>query len=267
MRLAMAREGYQVFEAENGTAALKLFTQAVPDLVLLSLVLPDMHGFGLVPWLRTLPGGSVVPILAMSDSHVLLKQARHVGFNGFLFRPHLPSFLLQTIFPFFPSLRPQAGLPSHLWRCPAGSDAIPDQSISGHHSPAARILLVEPNDYQCLHLLCHLTEQGFAVIPVQDGWEAVHHAQVICPDAVISNPLVPGLDGFELCLEMRKDPRTAAIPIILTPLAMATEVDAELAQAVGATGYVSRTPDSCALTELLKTILRRPRVVVSPSSS
>jgi CheY-like chemotaxis protein len=125
-----------------------------------------------------------------------------------------------------------------------------------------RILVIESNDYQCLQLVHQLAKLGFEVISARDAREALNQAQSSRPDIIISDPLFPGLDGFALCLEMRKDSQLASIPVILSPLATAMEIDTELAQVIGAAGYVSRTPDSGALVELLRTILRKKPVNV-----
>jgi DNA-binding response OmpR family regulator len=121
-----------------------------------------------------------------------------------------------------------------------------------------RIVVIEGNDYQSLHLLGHLAKLGFEVTSVRDGWEAMKQAGIHRADAIVSDPLIPGIDGFELCLEMRKEARLAKIPVILTPVAAATEVDKELALALGAAGYISRSPDLSSLVEHLRITLRKP---------
>jgi len=98
---------------------------------------------------------------------------------------------------------------------------------------------------------------GFNVTSIPNGWEALNEAKVHQPDLVISDPLVPGLDGFGLCWEMRKDPQLASIPIILSPLAAATEVDIDLAHALGAAGYISRTPNLEPLSACLKMVFTK----------
>jgi CheY-like chemotaxis protein len=263
MRLILERGGYRVLEAENGATALKIMTQGTPQLVLQDLALPDMGSFGLLQWLRTIPGGSIVPTLAMSESSALLEQARsrQAGFSGYLCRPCLPSYLLQTIYFFLPARELEEGMPTYLRQSQASNNNTVAGPI-GHSMSRGRILVIESNDYQCLQLVGQLGKLGFEVISARDGREALSQAQSNQPDVIISDPLVPGLDGFALCLEMRKDSQLASIPVILSPLATAMEIDTELAQVIGAAGYVSRTPDSGALVELLRTILRKKPVSV-----
>jgi CheY-like chemotaxis protein len=261
-RLALETQGYQVLEADKGATALRIMAQDTPQLVLQDLALPDMGSFGLVQWLRKLPGGGTVPVLARSENSALLAEARsrQAGFNGFLCRPCLPSYLLQTIYSFMPIREMHADMPAGLRRPGVSPETASTNAAPRSSTSRGRIVLVEPNDYQCQHLLGQLAEQGFDVISVRDGLEALKQAHSNLPDVILSDPLVPGLDGFALCLEMRQDSRLAMIPVILSPLATAMEIDMELAQAVGAAGYVSRTPDSRALIELLEMILRKKPV-------
>jgi CheY-like chemotaxis protein len=264
MRLILERGGYRVLEAENGATALKIMTQGTPQLVLQDLALPDMGSFGLLQWLRTIPGGSIVPTLAMSESSALLEQARsrQAGFSGYLCRPCLPSYLLQTVYFFLPTRGLQDGMPAYLRQCQACGESATASHTIGHSRSRGRILVIESNDYQCLQLVHQLAKLGFEVISAREGREALNQVQSSCPDVIISDPLVPGLDGFALCLELRKYSQSASIPVVLSPLAAAMEIDAELAQVIGAAGYVSRTPDSGALVELLRTILRKKPVNV-----
>lgn len=66
VRLALQRENYRVAEASDGAAAFAQMHAETPDLVLLDLLLPDIHGADLIVQLRALPGGSDIPILAFS---------------------------------------------------------------------------------------------------------------------------------------------------------------------------------------------------------
>ncbi len=268
MRLALEGEGYHVLEAENGAMALKIMTQCAPRLVLQNLAIPDMRDFELVQWLKRLPGGSSVPTLAISESPALLEKARsrQAGFNGYLCRSYLPSHLLQTIYFFLPTRELNDGMPVHL-RQPQTSIETTDaryvaRRVVGHSMSQTRILVVESNDYQCRQLICHLSSQGFELSSVRDGWEALHEAQSGRPDVIICDPLASGLDGFALCLEVRKDPELSSIPVILSPLGIGMEIDAALARTVGAAGYVGRTPDYRALVKLLRETLRKKPVDV-----
>jgi len=255
LKWILEREGYQVLAAEDGLSALKLFIRAAPQIVLQNLLLPDIDGCGLAYWLRLLPGGNAVPLLAVSNKPTLLNQARshNARFDRFLSRPCLPSYVLQTIHGVIPTRGLAAYYPPHLWK--TKSNAASPTSFENYRWPGGKVLVVESNNFQCHELVGHLVALGFDVSLARDGEEALYQAQARRPDIVVIDPIVPGLDGFEFCYEMKKNQGLASIPVILSPFGIATEVDAELAQELGAAGYVSRTPDFRELDELLKRTL------------
>src|ERR1044072_3913579 len=63
---------------------------------------------------------------------------------------------------------------------------------------------------------------------------------------------MPEIDGFAFCLELRRDPRFAAVPVVLTSSAYVEAADQELARAVGADALVLRSPDFAAAIEALR---------------
>jgi signal transduction histidine kinase len=64
--------------------------------------------------------------------------------------------------------------------------------------------------------LCHVLEAaGFTVDALADGTAALAACQGRAPDALVSDVLMPGLDGFELIQRLRGDERTAVIPVLL----------------------------------------------------
>lgn len=78
----------------------------------------------------------------------------------------------------------------------------------------ARILLVDDNA-DMLDYLKSILEPYYEVETVINGREALHLAQAHTPDLVISDVMMPGLDGFQLLHTLRAEPQTRAIPVIL----------------------------------------------------
>jgi DNA-binding response OmpR family regulator len=69
LRLALEDEGYQVREATNGADALAALRRDPPDVVLLELMLPDRHGFGVCREIRRNSDVPVIMVTARADSH------------------------------------------------------------------------------------------------------------------------------------------------------------------------------------------------------
>jgi signal transduction histidine kinase len=79
---------------------------------------------------------------------------------------------------------------------------------------AGRVLIADDNP-DLLTYLGHLLGESWQVETVSDGLAALASARAIRPDLVISDVMMPGLDGFGLLRELRSDPRTSAVPVIL----------------------------------------------------
>jgi CheY-like chemotaxis protein len=78
-----------------------------------------------------------------------------------------------------------------------------------------RILLVE--DDPSLRELLHdaLTDEGFTVVRVEHGGQALAEANVAPPDLVLTDLMLPVMDGQELAHHLREQPSTASTPILL----------------------------------------------------
>jgi len=84
-----------------------------------------------------------------------------------------------------------------------------------------------------------LERQGYAITEAADGEEALQKALAETPDLILLDLQMPRRTGYEVLVELRKDPRHAELPIIaLTASAM--QGDREKALAAGFTGYMAK---------------------------
>jgi len=79
----------------------------------------------------------------------------------------------------------------------------------------ARILVVDDSRLAQKMIRDRLESAGYAVVTASSGEEALAWLQREVPDLVISDVVMPGIDGYELCRRMRKQPRLANVPVIL----------------------------------------------------
>ena len=71
----------------------------------------------------------------------------------------------------------------------------------------------EPMARQLLQLM--LRNPEYVVDEAKDGYEALEKVQTFKPDLLIMDVMMPGLDGFSVCRQLRAQPETADVPIIL----------------------------------------------------
>lgn len=101
----------------------------------------------------------------------------------------------------------------------------------------ATVLLAEDDaDIQFLAAF-KLRQEGYQVRVFGDGLSARADAREHPPDLAVLDIMMPGLSGLEVCRELRKDPATANIPVILLT-ALAQEADITAGFAAGADDYI-----------------------------
>jgi len=81
-------------------------------------------------------------------------------------------------------------------------------------SPAQRILVVEDEFINLKLIVETLDQYGFDLLTAQNGEEALFHATQYHPDLILLDIRMPGMDGLEVCKQLKSDPSTSNIPII-----------------------------------------------------
>lgn len=83
-------------------------------------------------------------------------------------------------------------------------------------SPAPPTVLVVDDDVTLRYTLSRLAQHaGCTVIEAINGEEALKLAQSMQPDVVVLDVKLPGIDGFEVCRQLKKNSATASIPVVL----------------------------------------------------
>lgn len=107
-----------------------------------------------------------------------------------------------------------------------------------------KILLAE--DDPSIRIIAKLTLQkvgGHEVIGVEDGNEAIARANLEKFDLIILDGMMPVLDGFETCKQLKADSKTKATPVIfMTAKNQKTDIDEGFA--LGAIGYIVKPFDA-----------------------
>ncbi|WP_229908374.1 ATP-binding protein [Comamonas sp. JC664] len=119
-----------------------------------------------------------------------------------------------------------------------------------------RVLVADDDPVSRKLAQLYLSPFRFELAMAADGATALDLARRRPPDVVLADALMPGMDGFKLCLELRQDPRLARVPVILTHAVAPDELDLRLAHNVGANGFVRRSQEG---DELVGALLRELR--------
>jgi two-component system phosphate regulon response regulator PhoB len=124
-------------------------------------------------------------------------------------------------------------------------------------------ILVVDDEPDALELIQYnLRAAGYEVVTAADGEEALKKARASQPALVILDVMLPEIDGLEVCKALRREPATAAIPIVMLT-AKAAEIDRVLGLELGADDYVTKPFSPRELVLRVKSLLRR-RVPADP---
>jgi DNA-binding response OmpR family regulator len=120
-----------------------------------------------------------------------------------------------------------------------------------------RILIVEDDPDIALSLRLKLERDGgFAVETAEDGAAGLRAALTRPPDLVLLDVNLPGMDGFEVCRHLRKDPATAATPVIMLT-ARIDESDRVAGLDLGADDYITKPFSPKEALARIRAVLRR----------
>ena len=115
-------------------------------------------------------------------------------------------------------------------------------------------VLVVDDEQDILDLVrYHLEREGYQVVGCRDGKSALDRVSRDSPDLVILDLLMPGVDGLEVCRQIRRD---SAIPILMLT-AKADEMDKVVGLELGADDYVTKPFSPRELLARVRAILRR----------
>jgi DNA-binding NtrC family response regulator len=85
-------------------------------------------------------------------------------------------------------------------------------SVAADRAPS--VLVVDDTPTNVAVLLEMLGREGCRVLVARDGDSALEQAQYARPDLILLDVMMPGIDGFETCRRLKRDARTAGIPVI-----------------------------------------------------
>jgi signal transduction histidine kinase len=95
------------------------------------------------------------------------------------------------------------------------SDEPTGRTISAPRSALSHRVLVVEDNADMLNFIAFQLKDEYAVLTARDGFEGVETAKLSIPDLIVSDVMMPGKDGYQLCREIKADSKTRHIPIIL----------------------------------------------------
>lgn len=117
------------------------------------------------------------------------------------------------------------------------------------------ILLAEDNELVRMALAAGLQADGYDVSQAEDGVQALQLARNHHPDFIISDILMPEMDGYSFCQAVRKDETLHDTPLVFYSSTFLDPEDEELARQVGASGFIHKDTDYEGFRQQLRELL------------
>jgi CheY-like chemotaxis protein len=135
---------------------------------------------------------------------------------------------------------------------------VDDRAVSARHRPL--VLVVDDDGSHRALLRAELELAGFDVEQAADGTSAIASARRLVPDLVTLDVVMPDIDGFAVAHELRRDPTTATIPIVMITIADG----AERAARAGIDRYLAKPVEAARLVGELRSLLATRAITGTP---
>jgi len=122
-----------------------------------------------------------------------------------------------------------------------------------------KILIVDDEEHICELIKFNLDKNGYRTICADNGLDALKMAKSENPQLVLLDVMLPAMDGYDVCKEIRRDNSISSTPIIMIT-AKGEEFDKVLGLELGADDYITKPFSIRELVARVKAILRRTSI-------
>lgn len=119
-----------------------------------------------------------------------------------------------------------------------------------------RILIVEDEESLLKLESILLSSKGYNVTGVMDGRSALEEVRINKPDLVLLDIMLPEIDGFEVCRQIKENPETRHIPVVMLT-AKKNSQDLARGQQVGCDSYITKPFKSSKVLDTIQELLSR----------
>ena len=233
--------GYEPLSAYDGEEGVAAARRELPDLIICDVHLPKLDGYGVVaalkgdPAVRAIPALAVTALAMVGDREKLLAA----GFDGYIGKPIEPDTFVTQIASFLPGQS-----------APVKSDV-------------ATILIVDDHVLNREFLTTLLGYGGHRLLEAANGAEGLKMVHAERPDLVISDILMPNMDGYEFVTRLHSDPATADVPIIFYTATYREREATMVAQACGVRWVLPKPSDPDVILRTVQEALGRAAEVAT----
>ena len=240
---ALAQLGPQVDvrSATSGYEALEHLKDGAADILLTDMIMPEMTGLELIEKLYNHPAGRPAFSFLMTAYDVpgLKVTAQRLKIKEVIIKPVPPERIRQIIAKAMEEIGKTV---------PIKKETVATKIFN--------VLVADDHPENITLLARYLTSEGYSYIGAKDGLEALEKIRKHMPDLVLLDVNMPHKDGFAVLKEIREDPATEHIPVIILTAARLDAADVQSGLNMGADDYVTKPFDRRELLARIRSKLR-----------
>lgn len=212
LQFRLKAKNYHVIVANTGEEGIKLARQHLPDLILMDMILPGMHGLEATIRLKKNPMTKNIPIFAVTamGSSEFVEACHQDGICVFIKKPYDFSELLKQVYLY----------------------------TSYEEKPVKKVLIINDDPALVTLMASYLKEFGYKVISRPPRMFDLNHVRKIAPDVILLDIDVIEDWGVVIFEILKRSQGTKSIPIVLIASQLTPEELKEVADQLGAEDYV-----------------------------
>lgn len=259
-----------VFQAENGKTAQDLMRKQPIDIVIGDWGMPVMSGLDLLHWMRRDARYAKTPFMMLTAeaNPASVRSALQAGVNAYMIKPFTVHSFASKFMAMIgtvqestastppapePAPRPETAPPPVLKPTPVQADVIGLQAPLAERLKRCTVLIVDDVPTN-IEVLAGALKDEYAIKVAISGRKALEIANAFPVDIILLDIMMPVMDGFETCRQLKANPQTAHVPIIFLSAKDAVD-DIVGGLRLGAVDYVSKPADPTILKARIATHL------------
>ncbi|MBM3285177.1 MAG: response regulator [Candidatus Aminicenantes bacterium] len=277
IKLRLEARGYEVMSVAKAREGIELARKVKPQLILMDMILPDMHGLDATIKLKASPETRDIPVIALSavGSPDFIKACSQEGVAVYVKKPYDPKELFKTIERFIKieevEKKPKAKVKrgdsiDEMLKAALSDFKIPGEKTAGAKEERARrtgrkksgpgsILIVDDDTSFGKAACATLSGRGYEVTIAFDSVSGLKQAFEKKPDLILLNLVLPAGGGESVLANLRKAPETEHIPVFIMSSLFSPKKLEDKARTLGAQGFIAKPIEPENLLYIIESII------------